>query len=141
MSSASSSVSLSASTQGPRYLGFLGVALLGMKNDPVKGHIDLLVLAVLADAPQHGYAVIERLRQRSAGAFDLPEGTVYPVLHRLEESGLVSSEWSQPAGRRRRSYTLTAAGHRALADQQASWSEFVSAMSTTLRGVPWPTTP
>ncbi len=55
-----------------------------MKGQALKGHLDLLVLSVLAAGPQHGYAVIEELRTRSGDAFDLPEGTVYPVLHRLE---------------------------------------------------------
>ena len=56
-----------------------------MRADTLKGHLDGLVLATLAAEPAHGYAVIEELKRRSGGAFDLPEGTVYPVLHRLEK--------------------------------------------------------
>ena len=62
-----------------------------MKPDLLKGHLDLLLLAVLAEAPAHGYLVIDRLRQASGGTFDLPEGTVYPALHRLERAGLLDS--------------------------------------------------
>ena len=59
------------------------LALLGMRGEPLKGHLDLLILAAVEAEPRHGYAVIEALREKSAGAFDLPEGTIYPALHRL----------------------------------------------------------
>ena len=58
--------------------------MLGMRAEALKGHLDLLLLAVTEDGPRHGYAVIEELRQRTGDALDLPEGTVYPALHRLE---------------------------------------------------------
>ena len=77
-----------------------------MRAESLKGHLDALVLATLGDEPLHGYAVIEALRTRSEGAFDLAEGTVYPVLHRLEADGLLTSSWSTAAGRRRRVYRL-----------------------------------
>jgi DNA-binding PadR family transcriptional regulator len=65
-----------------------------MRAESLKGHLDALILAVLADGPLHGYAIIEKLKRRSDGTFELPEGTVYPALHRLEAGGLLSSEWS-----------------------------------------------
>src|ERR1041385_3971017 len=86
-----------------------------MKAETLKGHLDALVLATLRDGPAHGYAVIEELKRRSGGAFDLPEGTVYPVLHRLEADGLLTSSWSSAAGRRRRVYRLTRRGRATLA--------------------------
>ena len=85
-----------------------------MRGDALKGHLELLVLAVLTDGDRHGYAVIDELRRRSDDAFDLPEGTVYPALHRLEKSGLLASDWSVVGGRRRRTYRLTAKGQKAL---------------------------
>ena len=82
----------------------------------VKGHLDLLLLATLTQTgPAHGYAVIAALREHSGGAFDLPEGTVYPALHRLEQAGLIASHWDESAPRRRRVYALTAGGRRARA--------------------------
>ncbi len=66
---------------------------LGMKGDALKGHLELLLLATLRSGPAHGYAIIEDLKQRSGGAFDLPEGTIYPALHRLERSGAIESAW------------------------------------------------
>ena len=65
-----------------------------MNRERLKGHLDLLLLAVLAGGRAHGYTVISALRQRSEGTFDLPEGTVYPALHRLEDAGLLSSSWA-----------------------------------------------
>ncbi len=106
-----------------------------------QGHLDLLLLAVLADGAKHGYAVIEALRGRSGDTFDLPEGTVYPALHRLEESGLLSSDWSVVQGRRRRTYRLTEKGRRALGEKGRAWSEFSDAIASVLSEVPWPATP
>jgi len=103
----------------------------------VKGQLDLLLLAILAEEPMHGYGVIERLRQRSEGAFDLPEGTVYPALHRLEEAGWLRSSWTEVPGRRRRVYELTAKGERALQDRSRVWKEFASAVEGVLKGVRW----
>lgn len=96
------------------------------------GHLDLLVLAVLADAPAHGYAVIEELRRRSAGAFDLPEGTVYPALHRLETSGFLTSSWKARSGRRRRVYRLTRRGRGRLERGRNEWSAFAGAVTTVV---------
>jgi len=103
-----------------------------MKAEALKGHLDALVLATLEDGPLHGYAVIERLRGRSEGAFDLAEGTVYPVLHRLEAEGLLSSAWSDAAGRRRRVYRLTRRGRTALAKQRDEWRRFAGAVEAVL---------
>lgn len=111
-----------------------------MRGDALKGHLDMLVLAVLADGPRHGYAVIETLRARSGQAFDLPEGTVYPVLRRLDEAGLLTSEWSEVGGRRRRTYRLTDTGKAALVQQASTWEQFADAVGTVLKGVPWPAT-
>jgi PadR family transcriptional regulator PadR len=103
-----------------------------MKAETLKGHLDGLVLATLQDGPLHGYAVIEELRGRSDGAFDLAEGTVYPVLHRLEAEGLLTSAWSSPAGRRRRVYRLTRRGRAALTRRREEWRRFAGAVEAVL---------
>ena len=92
-----------------------------MRSEKLKGHLDLLLLSVLSRGPGHGYEVITRLRDRSEGAFELPEGTVYPALHRLEEAGLLASTWDVVSGRRRRIYRLTFAGETALAAEANQW--------------------
>ena len=99
-----------------------------MNRERLKGHLDLLLLSVLAAGPAHGYAVISALRQRSEGTFDLPEGTVYPALHRLEDRGLLSSSWADADGRRRRVYALTSKGATALAAEQKEWRRFARAI-------------
>jgi DNA-binding PadR family transcriptional regulator len=111
-----------------------------MADQELKGHLDLLVLAVLGEGPAHGYLVIEGLRRRSGGTFDLPEGTVYPALHRLEKTGLLTSEWSVVGGRRRRTYSLTDEGQAALQVKQNRWDEFAAAVQRVIGGTPWPAT-
>ena len=106
----------------------------------MKGHLDLLLLAVLASGPKHGYAVIEGLRTASGDAFDLPEGTIYPALNRLEREGFLGSEWSVVRGRRRRTYRLTSRGRAAFAQQRSAWDEFATAVSRVVQGAPWPAT-
>ena len=104
-----------------------------MAKDVTKGSLDLLLLGVLHRAPGHGYAVITALRDTSDGVFDLPEGSVYPALHRLEDAGLLASEWQPVAGRRRRVYRLTPAGSAALRREQRSWRTFADAVEAVLR--------
>jgi DNA-binding PadR family transcriptional regulator len=105
----------------------------------LKGHLDALLLAALADGPRHGYAIKEALRDGSDGQFELPTGTIYPALHRLEAAGLISGTWSTGDGRRRRTYQLTATGQRRLHADRANWREFAAAV-TTLLEKPWPAT-
>ncbi|HVN16922.1 MAG TPA: helix-turn-helix transcriptional regulator [Anaerolineales bacterium] len=103
-----------------------------MIGEALKGHLDLLLLSVLAEGPAHGYAVIESLRQHSSGLFDLPEGTVYPALHRLEEQGLLRSRWQEDSPHRKRVYHLTAKGEETLAKRQAEWQRFSKAINATV---------
>jgi DNA-binding PadR family transcriptional regulator len=98
----------------------------------LKGHLDVLLLAALEDGPRHGYAVKEALRAGSGGRFDLPTGTVYPALHRLEGDGLISGTWSTVDGRRRRTYQLTAAGQRRLHADRSHWRDFAAAITALL---------
>src|ERR687891_2524640 len=98
-----------------------------MGSDLIKGHLDPLVMAVVEQGPLHGYAIIDELRRRSRGEFDLPEGTVYPALHRLERAGLLSSSWAVESGRPRRVYVLTRKGSKALQESRAQGSGFSSA--------------
>lgn len=103
-----------------------------MIGEALKGHLDLLLLAILSEGPAHGYAVIESLRSRSNGTFDLPEGTIYPALHRLESQGLLHSRWSEDSVRRKRIYQLTPKGQQALAQRQEEWKKFSKAIDATV---------
>lgn len=95
-------------------------------------NVDLLLLAVLRHGPAHGYAIITALRERSAGQFDLAEGTIYPALHRLERGGLVESSVEMANGRRRRTYALTARGRKEFAAQRREWQGFVANMQAVI---------
>ncbi len=106
----------------------------------LKGHLDALLLSTLHDGPRHGYAVKDALREGSGGRFDLPTGTVYPALHRLEAAGLITGTWSIVDGRRRRSYRLTPAGATRLRAERGNWREFAAAVTALLEPPPCPAT-
>src|SRR5688572_17589112 len=105
-----------------------------MRAESLKGHLDLLLLAVVEDGTRHGWAVIEELRRRTGDALDLPEGTVYPALHRLERAGLLTSSWDEVGGRRRRTYSLTPPGRRAVKEKRREWEAFAAAVQGVLGG-------
>ena len=90
------------------------------------------MLACLAGSPAHGYDVIARLRERSNGELELAEGTLYPALHRLETDGALTATWHQVQGRRRKVYSLTAAGQRTLAAHRRDWHAFTILISRVL---------
>lgn len=103
-----------------------------MGQDLLRGHLDGLLLGVLAESPGHGYELSQRLTSRSDGALGVPEGSLYPALHRLEGAGLVASSWSSETGRRRRIYRLTARGHRASKTSREEWRVFALAVDRVL---------
>ncbi|MEV6832463.1 helix-turn-helix transcriptional regulator [Amycolatopsis sp. NPDC058278] len=103
-----------------------------MKADTLRGHLDALLLAVLDGRKLHGYAIIEALQLRSDGALDLPTGTVYPALRRLERAGWLASEWDVVSGRKRRTYRLTRSGEQALAAERTEWREFTAVIGGVL---------
>lgn len=103
-----------------------------MLNQPSRGAVELLLMGVLRLGPAHGYAIISTLRERSDGAFDLAEGTIYPALHRLEESGLIESSASDVQGRRRRTYALTGRGRKEFANQRQAWQNHVAKMQAVI---------
>jgi PadR family transcriptional regulator len=107
-----------------------------VKPDVLRGHLDGMILSVLEREPLHGYAVMEALQERSGGTLDLPTGTLYPALRRLERAGHLRSDWSTVGGRRRRTYRLTAAGRRALAAERSEWRTFAALVSGVLRPGP-----
>ena len=102
----------------------------------LKGHLDMIVLATLSSGPAHGYAVIQEIQRRSGGAFELPEGTIYPALHRLEAKGWIAASWAlSDKGKRARYYRLTALGRRQLENEQSKWRAFARAIGLILNPV------
>lgn len=109
-----------------------------MRAEELRGHLDSLLLAALEDGPRHGYAVMDHLRQATGGQLDLPTGTIYPALRRLESAGLITGSWHVVGGRRRRTYQLTPAGSAALHGKRAAWRDFAAVMTSALGPQPCP---
>ena len=103
-----------------------------MKADAFNGQLDSLILAIVAEEPGHGYVILQRLRERSTGVFELAEGSLYPALHRLERDGLLTSSWSAGGGRRRRVYGITPAGRTVLQERRQEWRRFSAAVAAVL---------
>ena len=94
-----------------------------------KGTAELLILAQLENRPSHGYEIAQRIEARSHGAVSFHVASLYPILYRLERRGLIAGRWVEHAAqRRRRYYTLTAAGRRVLKAQRRNWSAFMQAV-------------
>ena len=97
------------------------------------GTYDLIVLDVLRDGPSYGYCIVKRIFEQSKHTISWHEGTLYPVLHRLEKRGLLASEWKEPRrGRQRRYYRLTARGQRLWREQRGQWRTFSRAVNALL---------
>jgi PadR family transcriptional regulator len=97
------------------------------------GTLDMLILKAVSLRPLHGYGVLLRIRQMSGDALEIPQGSLYPALYRLERHGLIAAEWGQSENNRRaKYYTLTAAGRRRLRDETAGWNRLVTAIAAAL---------
>ena len=100
------------------------------KAELLQGTLDLLVLKALGLGPLHGYGIIERIRQMSEGMLTVEQGSLYPALYRIEQRGWISSKWgTNETGRKAKFYTLTKAGHRQLAVEEASWDMLALAIA------------
>ena len=101
------------------------------------GTLDMLILKAVSLKPMHGYGVLLRIRQISGKAFEIPQGSLYPALYRLEHQALIEAEWGQSDnGRRAKYYTITAAGRRRLREETAGWNRLSAAMAAALRTSP-----
>jgi PadR family transcriptional regulator, regulatory protein PadR len=103
------------------------------RTDLLPGTLDMLILKAVSLKPLHGYGVLLRIRQISREALEIPQGSLYPALYRLEHQGLIAAEWGQSENNRRaKYYTLTAAGRRRLREETAGWNRLVSAIAAAL---------
>lgn len=104
-------------------------------SDLPQGTLDMLVLQVLAAEPLHGYAIAQRLRRLSRDVVKVPQGTLYPALHRLEHRKLLSAEWkTSETGRNAKYYRLTAKGRGQLKAESQSWERLAAAVAAIIRG-------
>jgi PadR family transcriptional regulator PadR len=107
------------------------------KSELLPGTLDMLILKAVSLNPLHGYGVLLRIKQISREALDIPQGSLYPALYRLEHQGLIAAEWAQSENNRRaKYYTLTAAGRRRLREETADWNRLVSAIGAALSTTP-----
>jgi PadR family transcriptional regulator PadR len=98
--------------------------MMSFERDLMRGSLDLMVLSILADGSLYGYLLQKRIRQASEDQVRLQAGTLYPILHRLEAAGLITSRWEASSGRDRKWYELTDAGRRRLKHQAAEWQRY-----------------
>jgi transcriptional regulator len=104
------------------------------KSDLPQGTLDLLILKIIALGAVHGYAIAQRLQQVSRDVVQVPQGSLYPALHRLEYRGLVEAEWRQTeSGREAKFYKLTRQGRKRLEEETASWQRLTQAVGMILR--------
>ena len=104
-----------------------------IKSDLPQGTLDLLMLKVIAIGPVHGYAIAQRLEQVSRGVVQVPEGSLYPALHRLENRGLLAADWKETeTGREAKFYRLTRKGLKQLKTETADWQRLVDAIGLIL---------
>lgn len=102
--------------------------------DLPQGTLDLLILKALSIAPQHGWAISERIQQVSRETLQIPQGSLYPALHRLERRGWIRAEWgTSDNNRRAKYYGLTRTGRRQLEDETAAWDKLTAAVALVLR--------
>jgi|SRR5690348_9169493 len=105
--------------------------------DFLKGTLDLMILKTLSWAPTHGYGVARWIEQCTDDTLSVEEGSLYPALHRLEERGLIASDWGlSELNRKAKFYRLTTAGKKHLRDSQAYWSRFAGAVNKVLETAP-----
>jgi transcriptional regulator len=103
-------------------------------QDFLQGTLDLLILRTLRQGPLHGWGVSLRILEVSQQTLQIQQGSLYPALHRLEDQGLIQSEWGTSENNRRaKFYSLTRDGHRRLADDMASWQRFAAAVQLVLQ--------
>lgn len=103
------------------------------KSDLPQGTLDLLILKVIALGPVHGYAIAQRLQQVSRDVVQVPQGSLYPALHRLEQQGLIASEWGNSENNRQaKFYELTKRGRKQLTEETANWERLAQAVARVL---------
>ncbi|MFC2045229.1 PadR family transcriptional regulator [Chloroflexota bacterium] len=109
---------------------------MAQNRELVKGNIESLLLSLVGQQTMYGYQIIKELEKRSQGYFKFKEGTLYPILHRLEKAGLIESKWQTlTSGRQRRYYYITNSGRDSLLEKKSQWSDFLAAMNQIIQPV------
>jgi PadR family transcriptional regulator, regulatory protein PadR len=110
---------------------------MGKNADLLPGTLDMLILKAVSLKPLHGYGVLLRIRQISKEALEIPQGSLYPALYRLEHQGLVLAEWGESENKRKaKYYTLTQTGRKRLREEAAGWNRLAAAIAAALDATP-----
>lgn len=112
-----------------------GGKMVKINKELLKGSTNLLVLSLLQEENMYGYQMIRKLSEKSNDVFELQEGTLYPILHGLEEKGFISSYWDDTTGKKRKYYTITKKGKNQLKEKKEEWSVFSSGINQVIGGV------
>lgn len=105
-----------------------------INKELLKGSTSMLVLNLLKDENLYGYQMIKKLKEKSNNVFELKEGTLYPILHGLEENNLISSYWDETSGKKRKYYCITKDGTKALHEKQKEWKVFSNGINKVIGG-------
>ena len=106
-----------------------------VSKELLKGSTDLLVLTLIEKEPMYGYQMTKELRKKSENVFNLQEGTLYPILHTLEEKNYISSYWDETGSKKRKYYTITKEGKKHLKDKKEEWETYRDGVTNVLGGV------
>ena len=106
---------------------------MSIRDQIRKGSTEVIILTLLDERSMYGYEMVQELTRRSNGYFEMKEGLLYPTLHRMQQSGWLSSSWKSVDSRRRKYYTLTAQGREILGEQAAEWNDFLKNLAAFLQ--------
>jgi PadR family transcriptional regulator, regulatory protein PadR len=110
---------------------------MGKSTELLPGTLDMLILKAVSLKPLHGYGILLRIQQISGDALNVPQGSLYPALYRLEHQGLIAAEWGESENNRKaKFYTLTATGRRRLKQETAEWNKLAAAIGSALSATP-----
>ena len=106
-----------------------------ISKELLKGSTNLLVLSVLENENMYGYQMIKEIKSKSGDVFEFQEGTLYPILHSLEEKGLITSYWDETGSKKRKYYSITKKGKEQLKEKKEEWKIFSNGINQVLGGV------
>ena len=104
-----------------------------INKELLKGSSDILVLAVLRSEPLYGYEIAKRIKAQSKEVLDMGEGTLYPILHKLEQDGMLRAFWEEASGRKRKYYQITRSGEKLITEKMAEWEQYSTAVGHVLK--------
>ena len=116
-------------------INYIGGVSMNIDRELLRGSTNLLVLSILEEEDMYGYKMIKKLKMKSENVFEFQEGTLYPILHKLEADGAISSYWDESASKRRKYYSITENGRKQLNTKKQEWELFSTKVNQVIGGV------